>query len=116
MKTLKSVKEGIGMKKCNSVLQDVLEDIKIVELYFNRDEKAIIETDAKYGKLLFKIAYNILGNKSDCEECLNDIYLGIWNAIPPTNPNSFCSFISQIARNIAINKYKENSAKKRIPS
>jgi RNA polymerase sigma-70 factor (ECF subfamily) len=93
-----------------------LEDDAIVELYWERNEKAISETDKKYGRYLYTIAYNILHERLDCEECLNDTYLGTWNTIPPTRPTAFQVFISKIARNVAVDKYRERSANKRIPS
>ena len=57
-----------------------MNDLEIIELYFERDEKAIKETDAKYGKLCHSIANNILNNEQDSEECVNDTYIGVWNA------------------------------------
>lgn len=91
-------------------------DEQIVELYWQRDEKAIQETDRKYGAFLYRIAYQILYDPQDCEECRNDTYLGIWNAIPPTKPAVFQAFITQIMRRIAINRYKEKTRQKRVPS
>ena len=96
--------------------QAVIADEQIIEMYWTRDEQAIKETDNKYGQFLFRIAYNILHDSLDCEECQNDTYLGVWNAIPPTRPNVFQAFITQIMRRIAINRYKEKTSKKRIPS
>ncbi len=96
--------------------QGFLSDEMLIELYWNRKECAIKETDKKYGEFLFQIAYGILHDRLDCEECRNDTYLGIWKAIPPTKPIVFPAFITQIMRRIAINKYKEKSCKKRIPS
>ena len=96
--------------------QTVIADEQIIELYWQRNENAIQETDKKYGQFLFKIAYNILHDRLDCEECQNDTYLGVWNAIPPTRPIAFPAFITQIMRNIAINRFKEKTSKKRIPS
>lgn len=93
----------------------VIADEQIIELYWQREEKAIQETDKKYGQFLFRIAYNILHDRLDCEECQNDTYLGVWNAIPPTRPVVFPAFITQIMRRIAINKYKEKTCKKNIP-
>ena len=104
------------MSERTIIQQAVLEDEQIIGLYWKRDEKAIRETDIKYGKFLLKIAYNILNDSSDCEECQNDTYLGIWNAIPPTYPAVFPAFITQIMRRIAINRYKEKKAKKHVPS
>lgn len=93
-----------------------LSDETIIEMYWQREEKAIKETDRKYGQFLFRIAYGILHDRLDCEECQNDTYLGVWKAIPPTRPTVFPAFITQIMRRIAINKYKEKTSKKRIPS
>lgn len=96
--------------------QVVITDEEIIELYWEREEKAIQETDNKYGKLLFKIAYNVLNDKSDSEECQNDAYLGIWNAIPPARPSVFPAFIVRIMRRIAIDYYRRKARKKNIPS
>ncbi len=93
-----------------------LSDKAIVDLYWDRNEKAIDETDKKYGKYLYTIAYNIIHSRLDCEECLNDTYLGTWNSIPPQKPVSLQNFLSRITRNIAVDKYREKSASKRIPS
>ena len=91
-------------------------DEQIIELYWSRDEKAIEETDRKYKKYLYGIAYNILHDNLDCDECLNDTYLGTWNAIPPAKPSIFQVFLFKITRNISIARYKKNRAYKRIPS
>lgn len=96
--------------------QAVIADEQIIELYWQRAGKAIQETDKKYGQFLFRIAYNILYDRLDCEECQNDTYLGVWNAIPPTRPAVFPAFLAQIMRRIAINRYKMKTSKKRIPS
>ena len=96
--------------------RELLEDHEIIELYWARDEKAISETDKKYKRYLFTIAYNILHDNLDCEECLNDTYLGTWNTIPPTRPNVFQAFISKIMRNTAVGRYNKNTADKRVPS
>ncbi len=90
-----------------------MEDHDIIELYFERDEKAIDETARKYGKLCFGIANNIIGNENDAEECVNDVYLGVWNAIPPQRPGSFRAFVAKIARNLALTRLKYNKADKR---
>lgn len=93
-----------------------LPDEAIIELYWQRNEQAIAETDRKYGKYLFTIAYNIVHDRLDCEECVNDTYLGTWNRIPPQRPNVFQVFLSRIMRNIAIDKFRKNTAKKQVPS
>ena len=79
-----------------------MEDVKIVELYLSKSEEAIVETDLKYGKLCRYVAMNILRNNEDSEECVNDTYLGAWNAIPPQKPNRLSAFISRITRNLAL--------------
>ena len=96
--------------------KDVISDEEIVELFWQRNEQAIKETDAKYGKFLFRIAYNILHDTNDCEECQNDTYLAVWNAIPPNRPNPYSVFIARIMRNNAFDKYKQRTRKCRVPS
>lgn len=93
-----------------------LSDQEIIALYFARNERAIKETDNKYGRYLLTIAYNIVHDSLDCEECLNDTYLDTWNRIPPTRPSVFQAFLSKIMRNIAVDRYRRNTAQKRIPS
>ncbi len=90
-----------------------MDDLKIIELYFERNELAIKETDAKYGKLCYRIAYNILCNNEDSEECVNDTYMGAWNAIPPTRPNNFLAFLSKITRNLSLKRLEFLTRKKR---
>ncbi len=90
-----------------------LEDSKIIELFFERSEKAITILSEKYGSLCSKIAYNILNNRLDAEECVNDTYLGVWNTIPPQSPNPLISYVCRIVRNISIARYHSNSAAKR---
>ena len=70
-----------------------MEDEKIIGLYWERNEDAITETSSKYGKLFFRIASNILLNHEDSEECVNDTYLGLWNAIPKERPSPFSVFV-----------------------
>ena len=96
--------------------QEMINDENIVELYWQRDQNAIQETDKKYGSILWTMAYNILCDAQDCEECRNDAYLDIWNAIPSTRPTSFAAFCMRIMKRIAIDRYKEKTRKKRIPS
>ena len=90
-----------------------IDDLRIIELYFERDEQAIKETDSKYGKLCHSIAYNILNNREDSEECVNDTYVGVWNAIPPTRPNNFMAFICKIARNLSLKRLEFTKREKR---
>ena len=90
-----------------------VEDAKIVQLYWDRDEQAIPETADKYGRYCTSIARNILANKEDAEECVNDTYLNAWNAMPPHRPNSLSTFLGKITRNLSFNRYKHNTAEKR---
>lgn len=104
------------MGKCRNDRQAIISNEQIIDLYWEREERAIQATDDKYGHFLYGIAYNILHDHSDSEECRNDTYLDIWNAIPPTRPVVFPAFISKIMRRIAIDRYKKKTSKKRIPS
>ena len=98
--------------KANSVMSDE----KIVDLYWQRDEQAIKETDIKYKKFLLSVAMNIVHDMCDSEECLNDTYIGAWNAIPPARPILLQSFLSTIMRRTAINRFNANKCQKRIAS
>ena len=91
-------------------------DEAIVELYWARDERAIEETDRKYGAYLMTVAYRILQSHEDSEECLNDTYLKTWNAIPPSRPSLLRSFLSKIMRGTALDRYDERTRKKRVPA
>ena len=91
----------------------MIEDEKIIEMFFERSEQAIRELDSKYGKIFQKLSYNIVNNKQDAEECLNDAYLGAWNTIPPTNPNPLLTYICKIVRNISLKIYRRKEADKR---
>lgn len=90
-----------------------MNDNSIIDLYWNRSETAIQETQLKYGQLCKTIALNILHNNEDSDECVNDTYLAVWNAIPPSRPNHLSSFLGKITRNIALNKYDYYTADKR---
>ena len=96
--------------------RSILSDERIVDLYFARDQVAIEATDRKYGRYLYAIAYRIVHDRPDCEECLNDTYFGAWNAMPPTRPSILQVFLSKIMRNVAVSKFRRESAHKRIPS
>ncbi|MBQ7379094.1 MAG: sigma-70 family RNA polymerase sigma factor [Clostridia bacterium] len=93
-----------------------MDDEKIVELYWERNEKAIEETDFKYKKYLYSIAYNVLHDRLDCEECLNDTYHSAWNAMPPSRPNVLKAFLTTITRRIAIKCYHRKLRQNVIPS
>ena len=88
-------------------------DEKIIQLYFNRDEKAIEETSIKYGSYCYKIANNILRNRQDSEECLNDTWMQTWDSIPPTHPLHSNLFLAKIVRNLSSNKYRNKYTQKR---
>ncbi len=90
-----------------------MEDFQIVELYFKRDERAIAETDAKYGNLCRHVAYNVLNNHEDAEECVNDTYAGVWNAIPPTRPANFTAYLCKIVRNLSLKRLSFMTREKR---
>ena len=90
-----------------------MEDEEIIGLFFARSEQAICELDRKYGKVFQKTSYNILKDELDAAECVNDVYLGTWNTIPPTRPNSLVSFVCQIVRNISVKRYYKKKAMKR---
>lgn len=93
-----------------------MEDEQIIKLFFDRSESAITELDAKYGKGCVNLSYNILKNYEDAEECVNDAYLGVWNAVPPAYPNPLLTFLYKIVRNLSIKKYHVNTAMKRNSS
>jgi RNA polymerase sigma-70 factor (ECF subfamily) len=88
-------------------------DEEIVALYWSRNEEAIRQTADTLGHYCYTVAYNILGNTEDAEECVNDAYLAVWNAIPPARPASLKHFVTRILRNLALNRYKEQNRDKR---
>ena len=90
-----------------------MEDSKIVELYWQKNADAIKETDSKYGAYCFAIADNILHNKEDSEECVNDTWLNAWNAMPPHKPTKLQMFLAKITRNLSFNRFNARSAEKR---
>ena len=91
----------------------MIDDEKIIEMFFERSEQAIRELDIKYGKICHNLSYNIVNNRQDAEECVNDAYLGAWNAIPPVRPNPLLSYIVKIVRNISLKIYWRKEAAKR---
>ncbi|MBQ7094507.1 MAG: sigma-70 family RNA polymerase sigma factor [Clostridia bacterium] len=90
-----------------------MEDDKIIELYWSRDELAISECKAKYDSSLIRISYNILSNHEDSEECVSDTHIKVWNAIPPDKPCSLFAYLGRITRNISINLWHKRNAQKR---
>ena len=89
------------------------DDADIIRLYEARDEAAIELTARRFGGLCRSLAYNILGSREDAEECVNDAYLAVWNAIPPEKPRSLGDFLTRITRNLALDRYKFQRRHKR---
>lgn len=90
-----------------------MEDAKIIELYWQRNEDAVAETDRKYGSYCHAISYNILKIHEDAEECVNDTYQHAWDSIPPERPGKFKIWLGIIVRNITIDLCRKNHAQKR---
>lgn len=90
-----------------------MRDMEILELYWERNEQAIVETQSSYGKYCFSIAYNILHDRRDSEECVNDTWMRAWNAIPPKKPDRFGLFLGTITRNLSFDRWKHRNAIKR---
>lgn len=90
-----------------------MEDNQIVELYWARSERAITETASKYGTYCYAIANNILQNAEDAEECVNDTYLGAWNAMPPHCPSILRTFLGKLIRRISLKKQRDQTRDKR---
>ena len=90
-----------------------MDDSSILSLYAARSEQAIKETQARYGRLMQKIAYQILGSTEDAEECVSDVLLQVWRAIPPEKPAYFRAYLAALTRNAALNRYAANTAQKR---
>ena len=88
-------------------------DREIIGLFFERSERAISEISKKHGSSVRRVAYNILGNLQDTEECVNDTWLAAWNSIPPQIPERLCAFVCRTARNLATKKFHSNTAAKR---
>ena len=89
------------------------DDEKIVELFFHRSECALQELDQKYGKLFRNLSYKIVGSSEDAEECVNDAYIGAWNAIPPAKPSSLLAYMVKIVRNLSWKAHERKTAAKR---
>lgn len=90
-----------------------MDDRHIVELYWQRDEQAIAETAAKYESYCMKISQNILSDRADSEENVNDTYLHAWNAIPPQRPRQLSAFLGKLTRNLSLSRYRARTAQKR---
>jgi len=90
-----------------------MEDNKIVDLYWARNEYAIRETDVKYGRMLKSLSYSLLNSREDAEECVNDTYLDAWNAMPVARPTYLGAFLSKITRRISIDRFRADHRQKR---
>ncbi len=90
-----------------------MDDQTILDLYFARDERAIRESERQYGALCHTVAFNILRDRSDAEECVNDTYLKAWNSIPPARPHSLSVFLCRITRNLALDRFRLSHRQKR---
>lgn len=93
-----------------------MDDLKIIDLFLNRDESALEVLSEKYGNYCMKISHNILRDCADSEENVNDTYMQVWNSIPPQKPQNLMAFIGKLARNLALNKLKAKNAEKRNPA
>lgn len=90
-----------------------MKDDDIIALYWERNEQAIRETQARYGFTCFRVAQNILKSREDCEECVNETWLRAWNGIPPAKPNNLKQFLITITRNLAFNTWRRQNAERR---
>lgn len=90
-----------------------MDDLAIVELYHRREERAIVETDRKYGSMCRSIALRLLGLREDAEECVNDTWHTAWNRMPPDRPQSLGAFLGRITRNLSISRWRREHAQKR---
>ena len=90
-----------------------MEDEKIVELFWQRNENALHETERKYGGYLAKIAMNLLSNSEDCKESINDVYLKAWNSMPPHRPDLLAAYLAKITRQLSIDRLRTRERKKR---
>ena len=91
----------------------MIDDEKIIGMFFERSEQGIRELDIKYGKVCHNLSYHIVESRRDAEECVNDAYLGAWNAIPPAKPNPLLTYVCKIVRNISLKIYWRKEAAKR---
>jgi len=94
-------------------MQEKQIDRRIIELYFARNEEAIVETAHYYGPFCLQVSLGILRNRADAEECVNDTYVKTWNSIPPTRPQSLKAYLARIVRNLSIDRIKADRAAKR---
>lgn len=90
-----------------------MDDSNIIELFLKRSQDALAETDKKFRSYCYAIAFSILGDTGETEECINDTYLKLWNSIPPVIPEKFSVFIARIVRNTAFHLYSKKKTLKR---
>lgn len=90
-----------------------MEDVRIVDMYWDRDECAIVESDKKYGRMLNSLSFSLLSSREDAEECVNDTYLDAWNAMPTARPDNLGAFLSKITRRISIDRHRAIHRQKR---
>jgi len=90
-----------------------MEDRAIVDLYWAREERAISETDIKYGKMLAGLSYSLLSSREDSEECLNDTYVAAWNSMPTSRPDYLGAFLSKIIRRLSVDRWRRDHRQKR---
>lgn len=91
----------------------MISDEHIIKLFFDRSERAIEALADAHGRAMRAVSLRILQNEQDADECLNDAYLGVWNAIPPARPSALCAFACRICRNVSLTRYHYNKATKR---
>lgn len=90
-----------------------MKDEEILRLYRQRDEQAIAETQKRYGALCYTIAYNVLRDRGDAEECVNDTWRRAWDRIPPDEPQSMAAYLGRVTRNLALNRLQKQNRLKR---
>ena len=105
--------QGSGDTALQKERMNSMNDLDIIELYFQRKEAAIEETEKKYGGYCYQISMNILADRQDAEECVNDTWLKAWHSIPPQRPGVLRLFLGTVTRNLSINRYKAQRAKRR---
>ena len=90
-----------------------MQDNLIIDLFFERNEQAIAETQIKYGSYCKTVAMNVLHDENDSDECVNDTYLAAWNSIPPNRPERLGAYLARLTRNISLNRYKSRTTERR---
>ena len=103
------------MTKTSSAENPELTDGEIVELLFTRNQQAIAATEQKYRRYLYTVAYHIVNDQGDSEECLNDVYLALWDSIPPHRPHSLKAYLTTLTRRSATDIYRKRKRDRRVP-